>query len=224
MSNTDLIIEKLKNKASLKQKVSRVTEESFNELKKVAKKMALELNEKMPKDIDENVKIEFFDINQFEFRLKFSGDTLAFIRHSNVVKLHPENPIVQNKYMEEDKQRTYFGSIRVYDFLSDSFRYNRYQDAGILMARLLVNLENHYHIDSGIHFKALKQSVEKNVLDEKTMRFFIENAMITAIDIDLIAPQYKDIFTVSLKEHFENNQGDAGTKLGFQMRYEGGDY
>lgn len=219
-TNKDLIIEKLKNKASLKQAVYKVTTNSFDELRELAKKMADELNEKMP-DADDKVKVQFYDVNQFEFRIKFSGDTLAFILHSNIVTLHPEDPIVNNDYMKENRNRAYFGSIRVYDFLSDSFKYNRYQDAGILMARLLVNMEKHYHVDSGVHIKALKQSVEKNKLDEKAMRFFIENAMITAIDIDLMAPKYKDIFTVSLKEHFENNQGDAGTKLGFQMKYEG---
>ena len=217
MSKVDLILDKLKNKACLKQNIYRITLDVFNELRSLAEQISEELNSKMPADIDENVRVEFLDINQFEFRIKFSGDTLAFIMHSNVVTLHPQHAVYKSDYMKENKDRAYFGSIRVYDFLSDSFKYNRFQDAGILMARLLINLEKHYHIDSGIEFKALKQNIEKNSLNENAMRFFIENAMITAIDIDLIAPEYKDIFTVSLKEHFENNQGDAGTKLGFQM-------
>lgn len=219
--NADLIIDKLKNKACLKQSIYKVTLDSFNELKALAKKMAGELNDKMPKDIDENVLVTYSDINEFEFRIKISGDTLAFIMHSNIVTLPDNASLLANDYVKEDENRAFFGSIRVYDFLSDSFKYNRIQDAGILMARLLINMENHYNIDSGIKFKALKQSLEKNILDEKAMRFFIENAMLTAIDIDLIAPKYQDIFTVSLQEHFDNNQGDAGTKLGFQMKFEG---
>lgn len=217
MSNKDLIIDKLKNKAVLKQKIYNVTQNSFNELREVAKNLSVELNGMLPENVDENVRIEFMEINNFEFRIKFSGDTLAFIMHSNIVTLHPDHPAVANEYVEEDPNRAYFGSIRVYDFLSDSFKYNRYHDAGILMARMLVNVEKRYHIDSGIHFKALKQNLRKNEVNEASMRFFIENAMITAIDIDLVAPEYKDIFTVTLQEHFENNQGEAGSKLGFQM-------
>ena len=220
-NNTDLIIDKLRNKACLKQNIYKVTLESFNELKKLAQIMAEEVNNKMPKDIDENVKVKYEDINEFEFRLKLSGDTLAFIMHSNIVTLPDNASMMTNDYVKEDTNRAFFGSIRVYDFLSDSFKYNRVNDAGILMARLLINMEKHYHLDSGIKFKGLKPSLEKNELNEKAMRFFIENAMLTAIDIDLIAPKYEDIFTVSLNEHFNNNQGEAGTKLGFQMKYEG---
>lgn len=221
MSNTDLIIDKLQNKACLKQAIYKVTITAFNNLKDLAEKMADEINSKLPEDIDENVRIVFTSINQFEFRLKFSGDTLAFILHSNVVTLQPNHPALNNDYVREDMNRSYFGSIRVYDFLSDSFKYNRYNDAGILMARMLINKDNHYFIDAGLHFKALKQNIEKNEVAQSNLRFFIENAMITAMEIDLIAPEYKDIFTVSLQEHFSNNQGEAGTKLGFQMTFEG---
>ena len=221
MSNSDLIIEKLKNKACLKQEIYKVTLATFNELKKLAESIANELNDKLPADIDENVRVEFTDVNTFEFRMKFSGDTLAFIMHSNVVTLQPDHPAIVNDYVQENPNRAYFGSIRVYDFLSDSFKYNRFQDAGFLMARLLINMEKHYHVDAGIHFKALKQNLAKNEINENNMRFFIENAVLTAMEIDLIAPEYKDIFTVSLQQHFDNNQGEAGTKLGFQMNFEG---
>ena len=217
MSNTDLIIDKLQNKACLKQDIYKVTHKVFDDLKTLTKKMAEEINAKLPKDIDDKVRLIFTDINEFEFRLKFSGDTLAFILHSNVVTLQPNHPVMDNDFVKEDESRSFFGSIRVYDFLSDSLKYNRFQDAGILMARMLINKDNHYYIDSGLHFKALKQNIEKNEVAEKNLRFFIENAMITAMEVDLIAPEYKDIFTVSLQQHFDNNQGDAGTKLGFQM-------
>lgn len=219
MSNIDLILDKLQNKACLKQTIYKVTLKAFNDLKVLAEAIAEDLNSKLPEDIDENVRIEFTDVNQFEFRLKFSGDTLAFILHSNVVTLQPNHPALNNKYVKSNPNRSFFGSIRVYDFLSDSFKYNRHNDAGILMARMLINLEEHYYIDAGMHFKALKQNIEKNKIAENNLRFFIENAMITAMEIDLIAPEYKDIFTVSLQEHFSNNQGEAGTKLGFQMTF-----
>lgn len=220
MSNTDLIIDKLKNKACLKQEIYRVTLATFNEFKELAQVMEKEINDNLPSNIDELVRAEYQDVNKFEFRLKLSGDTLAFIMHSNIVTLQPNHPAVSNDYVKEDLNRSYFGSIRVYNFLSDSFKYNRFHDAGLLMARMLINKDKHYHIDSGIHFKALKQNIGKNQVAESNMRFFIENAILTAMEVDLIAPEYKDIFMVSLKEHFDNNQGDAGTKLGFQMSYD----
>lgn len=218
--NTKLIVDKLQNKAGLKQHIYRVLQGVFTQLKGIAEEMANEINEQLPADTDENIRVEFKDISLFEFRLKFSGDTLAFNMHSNIVTLNDEHDLMKGEYVQEDSSRGYFGSIRVYDFLSDSFKYNRYHDQGILMARLLVNHEQHYYVDSGIKFRGLKQNIAKNTVSKDNLRFFIENAMLMAIDIDLIAPDYKDIFTVSLQQHFENNQGDAGTKLGFQMSYE----
>lgn len=215
--NSEIIIKKLKTKACLKQNVFRSTQLIFEELKTICSNIADELNNKLPADVDENVRLVFTDKSPFEFRLKFSGDTLVFQMHSNVVTLPEQHPVIQSDYIQEDFTRAYFGSIRVYDFLSDTIKYNRYQDAGLLMARLLVNKEKHYHIESGIEFSALRQNIGKNVLNEKNMRFLIEDAIINAIEIDLMAPNYQDIQLITYESHTVNNMGDAGSKLGFQM-------
>ena len=132
----------------------------------------------------------------------------------------PPPPIHKSKYIKQHPDNAYFGSIRVYNFLSDSIKYNRVNDAGFLMARLLINHENHYHIEADTYFEHLNPSIEKNVIDEAHLLFFIQSAMMSAIDIDLIAPLYKDIQVVPLIQQLSNGQGKAGTKLGFQMSHD----
>ena len=93
-------------------------------------------------------------------------------------------------------------------------------DAGVLMARMLINREQHYHIEAESFFEHLKPSIEKNIIDDNHLTYFIQSAIISAIDSDLIAPAYGDIQIVPLIQQLENSQGKAGSKLGFQMSHE----
>lgn len=217
-NRTQLILDKLTSKASLKQSIYTTTLDIFNELKIIAQEIASELDNVMSA-VDEKVVIEYSNKGDFEFHLKFSGDTLVFQMHSNIVTLPLDSKILSSAYFEIPENR-YFGSIRIYNFLSDTIKYNRLNDQGILMARMLINREKHYYIESEIYFTHLQPSIEKNIVNQVHLRFFIESAMISAIDNDLIAPPYEHIHLVSLSQQLLNNQGEAGSKLGFQLNLE----
>ncbi len=214
-----LILEKLTTKASLKQAIYAHTLDTFEEMKRITKEIAEELASNIA-PIDEKVKVEFTDKGEFEFHVKFSGDTLVFQMHSNVVKLMAQDPLNQQSYLSENPNNGFFGTIRVYNFLSDTIKYNRIQDQGVLLARLMVNWEKHYHIESPVYFNHIQPNIEKNVLNENNLRFFIQSAMISAIDSDLVAPPYQNIQLISWQQQMSNNQGKAGSKLGFHMSNE----
>ncbi len=54
--------------------------------KQLIKETADELNTKV-RAFDPNVEVVFYDLGAFEFHLKFSGDTLVFMMHTNVIYL-----------------------------------------------------------------------------------------------------------------------------------------
>ena len=114
-----VILDQLNTKAALKQRVYHRNIEIFNQFKEEA----LKLVEKIaPKIIKQNpsVDIELSHINDFEFHLKFSGDTIVFMLHTNAFTFEPNHLVSKSKYVAADPARGYFGMIQIYNFLSDS--------------------------------------------------------------------------------------------------------
>jgi len=66
----------------------------------------------------------------FEIELKFGGDILLFLMHTNVFEFNRDHEIMRSPYIRQDKDRSYCGIINIYNFLSDSFKYNRFNDIG----------------------------------------------------------------------------------------------
>ena len=79
--------------------------------------------------------------------LKFAGDVLIFMMHTNVFEFPRHHEIMRTSYIRDDKNRSYCGIINIYNFLADSFKYNRENDIGYLIGRVFINYENHYYIE-----------------------------------------------------------------------------
>ena len=126
MKQQDKIIELLKTKASTKQEVFRKTREVFAEFQQYLKAKSDIINNELT---DKDVQVIYSSDGDFESKLKFSGDTLLFHMHSNVFDFPNSHSIHKKKYVKEDKLRSFCGVINIYNFLSDSFKYNRMNDA-----------------------------------------------------------------------------------------------
>ena len=95
------------------------------------------LNNEM-KAFDQNVKALYSSKGKFEAQLKFSGDALLFNMHTNVFDFPSSHSLHRTKYVKEDQMRSFCGIIHIYNFLSDSLKYNRLNDEGYLIARVLL--------------------------------------------------------------------------------------
>ena len=150
MDSSKKIINKLTKKAITKQEVYRICKSFFDMLKEVIS----ELSEDLSKEIsvlDKHVEIKYIDKGEFEIQLKFSGDTLIFHMHTNIFDFPPNHSIHKSSYIKDDNMRSFCGVIHVYNFLNDSFKYNRLNDIGHLVARIFVNKDKHFFVE-GIHF------------------------------------------------------------------------
>lgn len=213
----DQIFDQLKNKASLKQKVYGNIIEVFNHLKKEASGVADKLKKRI-QEVDKSVIVGLYEINEFEFHLKFGGDLLVFILKTNVVSFPPEYPIMQNDYMKENESRKFFGSILIYNFMSDSIKYNRQEDNGYLIGRMLVNIDNHFYIEGVRQLDFLFTDIEQNIISMPWLKLFIEKLILTALDTDLVGIKYGDLN--KLTNYTKVNQSlqlGTGQKIGFQM-------
>jgi len=215
----DQIFEGLKQKSIAKQAIFRNTSAAFDLLRKVSQELVVELSRKLS-PVDSSVLVEYRPVSDMEFHIKFSGDLLVFVMHSNIVTFPEDYGPMASKYVEEDFRRRFFGHIMAYNFMADSIKYQRLNDPGYLVGRLLINIENHYFLEGVQQLELPDNDMADNLLTPDMLRLFVESAMIAAVNNDLIAQPMQDIQKISVKQKLENQQVSRGSKVGFSFSHQ----
>jgi hypothetical protein len=211
------IYELLQHKSGLKQAIYRNTLMRFEQLKELLQKIQVDLDGRMA-IANPDVEIRFNDRSLFECELKFSGDTLVFNMHSNVFSFDHKHFIHQTPYVQHDPNRAFCGKIDIYNFLSDSYKYNRLNDVGHLIGRVFVNYENHFFVEGKKQLGFLFGDFANQELDEEKLCALVETSMLYALQFDLVTPPFEAVHEVSLAQKiFENGNAGiiTGKKLGF---------
>ncbi|MCX2741775.1 hypothetical protein [Pontibacter anaerobius] len=215
----DDIINGLHHKSKTKQAIYRNTKHAFERLKELSQDLVAELTERVTQQ-DADVLIEYRNIGEHEFQIKFSGDLLVFVMHTNIITFPDDYEIMRNNYVDEDFRRRFFGHIMAYNFMADTIKYNRLDDPGYLIGRMLINIEDHYCIE-GVKQLDLPQEkisdIANNVLSDRVLRIVVESAMIAAVNNDLMGQDVSDIERITLKQKLENMHLIKPRKLGFQI-------
>ena len=149
MENTNAqteLFEAMRTKALLKKEVYENTLSAFKFFKTVVIQMASDYVQKYNSS-KPLIDFEFRDVGEFELELKFGGDVLIFMMHSNIFEFSRTHEVMKTEYIREDKERSYCGVINIYNFLADSFKYNRVNDIGYMIGRVFINKEGHYFIE-----------------------------------------------------------------------------
>ena len=212
-------MELLEEKSSTKQKVFRKTKDVFGELKLQLSQLANSFDNSIC-GIDDSVRVSYKDKSAYESEIHFSGDILLFNMHTNVFAFEKSNPIWKTGYVLEDKRRAYFGMINIYNFLADSFRFNRQSDVGVLLGRIFINHEGHFFVEGRRQLGFLYRDLAKNEMDSDDLKSIIETAMIYALEYDLTVPEFKDSMLVSVNQvQTLSNEFHLKTskKLGFRF-------
>lgn len=218
-SPKDLILDTLKEKACLKQNVFKKTITTFLDFKAEAIKLSAELKNEMEK-VDKDVFIDFIDKSDYEFHIKFGGDVLVFLMHTNVFDFDKSHAIWNTSYIKEDPLRSYCGMINVYNFLADSFKYNRVNDVGYLVARFFLNKDLHYFVEGKRQLGFLYNDFMHEKINIEKIRAIIESTILYSMDFDLLTPRYETMQEVSVHEINEVtsiNNLKTGKRLGFKF-------
>ncbi|MBK8341762.1 MAG: hypothetical protein IPK99_18100 [Flavobacteriales bacterium] len=216
----EMILGMLRTKSGMKQDVYQRTTALFAEMNEVLKEIAGDLEKEM-KSSDERIAVQFVDKGSLACELKVAGDTLIFNMHTNVFKLDQSHSLWKSTYLEEDDMRGYFGLINVYNFLSDSFKYNRERDLGYLVARLFLNKEGHFFVQGKRQLGFLYNDLPENIMDRARLKEVLYSMIIYVLDFDLLAPPYDQVNQVTVSEVNElsaNNQISTGKRLGFRFQ------
>ena len=219
-SGKQLIQKLLTEKSSLKQEVFHSTIKIFDELKEVIKEVVAELKPAAEK-IDERLLFDFRDKGPYEIELKAASDVLLFNMHTNVFHFDKSHPMWKTNYVREDVKRSYCGMINIYDFLADSFKFNRVNDVGYLIARIFLNHELHYFVEGKRQLGFLYNDYVNNKIDRQALKSVVESAIIYALDFDLYTPPFEEMKEVSVSEILEASQNmriKTGKRLGFRFQ------
>jgi hypothetical protein len=171
---------------------------------------------------DDDVTIEYTVVNTHEFHVKLAGDLLIFVLHTNVVAMDTSHPVMQDPYMKEKEVNRYFGQIMIYNFMADSLKFNRINDPGYLLARLLINHEGRYVIEGDGHLATIANKISTQPIVEDELGILVKLALMLAIENDLVAPAFPDVRYITLFQKMERTlEMGAGRKIGFQITMSG---
>jgi hypothetical protein len=162
--------------------------------------------------------LEFRDRGKFEAEIRVAGDILIFSMHSNVFEFDRDHSIWKLPYVKDEKLNSYCGMINIYNFLTDSFKYNRNDDLGYLIGRLFVNRENHYFLEGKRQMGFLYNNFGQEILSGDAIKRIIESAMLYSLEFDLLVPPYdlvKIASVAQMNSKIDSSKLQTGKRLGF---------
>lgn len=216
------IVETVKNKASLKQKIYRNTLSAFLEFKESSKTVIKHLISESGK-FDEGVDIHCKEKSEFEYQLKIGGDIILFQMHTNVFGFDQTHSLWNTSYLKEDETRNFCGIINIYNFLSDSLKYQRFDDSGYLIGRVFVNKDNHFFVEGKRQLNFLHNDFISQSINKDSVENIIQQAILYSMDFDLIAPPYKHVQEISVGQLLQEASGmrmKTAKRVGYKFSFE----
>ena len=128
---------------------------------------------------------------------------------------------MKSPYIRENPNRSYCGVIHIYNFLADSFLYQRENDLGYMIGRIFINNEKHYFIEGKRELGMLYNNFNTSVINPETVQGIVESAIEYTTNFDLLTPPYDEVKLVSVGEmrsNFDKKSLVTGKRLGFRFQ------
>lgn len=217
----ETILKLLAEKSVMKQNVYANTIKVFDQMRNVSKHITDDFAKQI-RSVDNRVTLGYKEFNQQSFQLKVAGDMLQFDMHTNVFEFERSHPIYKSSYIKQNDLNSYCGIISVYNFLSDSFKFNRLNDVGFLIARIFVNRENRFFIETKTSLNNRYGNYSEEGITDDNIKDIIQELMIFAVSFDLFIPPYDAVKQVSVME-IQEKASSAVLKTGKRLGYIGHD-
>ncbi len=211
------ILKLLSEKSSMKQDVYSNTIAVFNELKETLKEKAEELSEEILR-VDKRINIFAKDVSLQSIQLKIAGDLLDFEMHSNVFEFDRSHPMFKTGYIKHNELNSYCGIISVYNFLADSYKYNRLNDLGYLIARIFVNREKHFFVETRTQIGYRYASFSEEPINRGHLSDIINELIIYSVTFDLLTPPFDAVRQVTVME-MQEKSSSASLRTGKRLGY-----
>ena len=213
------ILASIINKSTLKQHIFDNTFTTLNELKDVLFEIASELDDDLDGKLDKRVRIEYRDRGKFEAQLQIASDLLIFRMHTDIFEFDSKHEIWQNDYIKEERDNSYCGVIDIYNFLSDSFKFNRSADEGYLIGRIFINREKMFFVEGKRQTLVRAADFGKEAISRESLVSLLETAIHYALNFDLLTPPYEANKRVTV-EQFNTKMDNSKFVTGKRLDYD----
>ena len=213
------ILASIINKSTLKQHIFDNTFTTLNELKDVLFEIASELDDDLDGKLDKRVRIEYRDRGKFEAQLQIASDLLIFRMHTDIFEFEANHQIWQNEYVKQERDNSYCGIIDIYNFLSDSFKFNRSADEGYLIGRIFINREKCYFVEGKRQTILRPMEFGEQKITREALVEIMETAINYAINFDPLMPPYeinKRVTVDQFNTKMDNSKFTTGKRLGYE--------
>ena len=214
------ILEAIVKKSTLKQQIFDNTFSTFNELKETLFELASEIDDELDGKLDRRVRIEYRDRGKFEAQIQVASDILIFQMHTDIFEFDSNHIIWQNSYVQENRDNSYTGVINIYNFLSDSLKYNRSADEGYLVGRIFINREKCVFVEGKRQTSVRPMAFGTRKIDRDALVDIIETAMNYALNFDLLMPPYEENIRVTVDQFntkLDNSKFTTGKRLSYDF-------
>ncbi|MDZ4840114.1 MAG: hypothetical protein SGJ04_08920 [Bacteroidota bacterium] len=212
------ILAAIKSKSILKQEIYKITLQVMQTFKMQMATIADQVTKELKKEVLTSVNVEYKSHSEFEADLKFGGDTLVYMMHTNIFQFPLEHEVYKTQYIKEDPTRAYCGVINVYDFLSDSIKYNRFNDLGYLVTRIFINKDRHFMVQGRKQFSYMYNDLSQFEINTEVINQILKQSIINTIDFELLVPPFDKVKEIRLGEKIAGQGTSAlatGKRLGF---------
>lgn len=211
------IITLLKEKAVMKQDVYKNTLAAFDLLKMVIQEISTDLKEQVH-DMDKRIGIDGNYANSYSAQIKVAGDLLEFFMHTNVFEFDRSHPMYKTSYIRKNEYNSYCGIINVYNFLADSFKYNRTNDLGYLICRIFVNREMKFFVETKTKLGYKYNSFSAEPITKEQITEIVQDLILHAINFDLFTPPFDAVREVSVNE-MQEKMSSMNLRIGKRLGY-----
>lgn len=201
-------------KAQLRKQVEANVSEGFETLCNVLSEMQKEYSEALGPEV--TVLYERRAKHVAVFTL--DADVMVFVQLTDVFYFDRDNQALKTPYVKENAQRAAVGIVNVYNFMTDSFKYDRDEDIGYLVARIFVNAENSFFVEGKRQRGVGVDHFGEQKIDADAWRRFAETALKYAAESDALVPPYEMAIQVdmaNLKQYILASKTKTAKRLGF---------
>lgn len=214
MDKRQRIIDLLQTKGLIKINCFNKALDIFQDLKNTMHETTGDINEDMPNN--RILKIEYRDKGKFEAQIQFGDDILIFNMHTDIFQFDDSHPVCSTDYAKLDENNTLCAVINVYNFLSNSFKYNRESDEGYLVGRIFINHEGYYFVEGkGLEHYSSKIFGTATITEEVVVDI-IQTMMLFTLNFELLVPQYDTIKVIDsdkMNNRIDNSKTDTGKRI-----------
>jgi hypothetical protein len=214
------IIRSLSEKATAKLDVGQNGEWAFGLIRDALRKLESEITAEAQK-IDKRLSIKYTERGPLDLEFRISDDIIVFSLHTDAFTFPEGHPIWKYSGMRQEHGKGYFGMISIYNFLTDSVKFNRVNDQGVLIARIFIDKNRHFFLEGKKQLGTLFNDPGKVLFDEQLARLVGAHMIAHCLDFDIVAPPFDQVRVISVQEMIEKSLSSVvstGKRLGFRLQ------